>query len=160
VRQAAAHEGLSVEMSVLQPGSRTLVIDRVFDAPPELVRQAWTEREHAVHWWGRTRSRHRSSRWICARAARGVRSFAPDGAEYPQHGIVREVVAPVRLVFTLIWDSAPQEEHLVTITFAARGKRTAMHFTKGPFTHDASQRGEESGWNQSLDRLAAYVAAG
>ncbi len=31
---------------------RTLVIERVFDAPRALVFKAWTEPERLVRWWG------------------------------------------------------------------------------------------------------------
>ena len=31
---------------------RTLFIDRIFDAPREVVFKAWTDPEHMVHWWG------------------------------------------------------------------------------------------------------------
>lgn len=33
-------------------GTQTLVIERVFDAPRELVWKVWTEPEHAMKWWG------------------------------------------------------------------------------------------------------------
>ena len=31
---------------------RVIVITRVFDAPREMVFEAWTKPEHLVHWWG------------------------------------------------------------------------------------------------------------
>ena len=31
---------------------RTLVIERVFDAPPGLLFQVWTKPEHVIQWWG------------------------------------------------------------------------------------------------------------
>jgi uncharacterized protein YndB with AHSA1/START domain len=31
---------------------REIVISRVFDAPRELVWEAWTDPKHVVHWWG------------------------------------------------------------------------------------------------------------
>ena len=35
-----------------QPGERTLVITRVFDAPRALVFRAWTDPKHVARWWG------------------------------------------------------------------------------------------------------------
>jgi uncharacterized protein YndB with AHSA1/START domain len=35
-----------------EPSEQELVITRVFDAPRELLFEAWTEPEHFVRWWG------------------------------------------------------------------------------------------------------------
>ena len=35
-----------------ETAEREIVITRVFDAPRELVWQAWTDPEHVVRWWG------------------------------------------------------------------------------------------------------------
>ena len=34
------------------PGSDKLIFTRVFDAPRELVFEAWTRPEHLARWWG------------------------------------------------------------------------------------------------------------
>ena len=36
----------------LQVAERELVIERIFDAPVDLVWQAWTDPEHIKRWWG------------------------------------------------------------------------------------------------------------
>ena len=38
--------------TVAKPLERQLTLTRVFDAPRELVFQAWTEPEHLKQWWG------------------------------------------------------------------------------------------------------------
>jgi uncharacterized protein YndB with AHSA1/START domain len=35
-----------------ESAERVLVIERIFDAPRELVFEAWTDPEHLAHWWG------------------------------------------------------------------------------------------------------------
>jgi len=35
-----------------ETAERVLIIKRIFDAPRELVFEAWTDPEHLVHWWG------------------------------------------------------------------------------------------------------------
>ncbi len=35
-----------------EASDRELVVMRVFDAPRSLVLEAWTTREHLIHWWG------------------------------------------------------------------------------------------------------------
>jgi uncharacterized protein YndB with AHSA1/START domain len=37
---------------IVVPAERVLVITRVFDAPRELVFEAWTDPKHAINWWG------------------------------------------------------------------------------------------------------------
>lgn len=34
-----------------QPGSKTIVLARTFDAPPSAVFEAWTKAEEVAHWW-------------------------------------------------------------------------------------------------------------
>ncbi len=54
---------------VTEPADRVLVITRVFDAPRELVFNAWTRPEHMARWFGPRGFTSRSSSMICAPAA-------------------------------------------------------------------------------------------
>ncbi|HZA25330.1 MAG TPA: SRPBCC domain-containing protein, partial [Dehalococcoidia bacterium] len=36
----------------VEPAERELVIERIFDAPRELVFKAWTEPDRMMRWWG------------------------------------------------------------------------------------------------------------
>jgi uncharacterized protein YndB with AHSA1/START domain len=63
--------------------ARTIVTTRVFDAPRELVFEAWTNPKHLVQWWGP----HGFTTTIRAIDARpgGVWRFVmhgPDGVDY------------------------------------------------------------------------------
>jgi uncharacterized protein YndB with AHSA1/START domain len=147
-------------------GSRTeqreqLVITRVFDAPRDLVWQAWTAREHAVQWWGPKGFTARILEWADhpGGAWRAVMR-SPTGEEYPQHGVMKELTPPEHLAFTLIWDhDGPASEMLVSVTLTARGDKTEMVFRKGPFRSEPQRQGEEGGWNEAFDRLEAHVTA-
>jgi uncharacterized protein YndB with AHSA1/START domain len=80
---------------------RELVIERVFDAPPELVFQAWTQPAHLARWWGPKGFTNP----VCevdlrVGGAWRIVMRAPNGVEYPGGGIYREIVVPERLVFT------------------------------------------------------------
>jgi uncharacterized protein YndB with AHSA1/START domain len=139
--------------------SRELVITRLLDAPRELVWEVCTQPEHCRHWWGPKdfsvpvieMDVRVGGRWRAV-----LRS--PEGQEYPQHGVCRELVPPERLAFTLIWDNdGPESEMLCTFTFRDRGGKTEMTFRKGPFTSAESQQGELEGWNECFDRLGSYV---
>jgi len=134
-----------------------LVITRVFDAPRELVWQAWNDPEHA-------------KRWGPAGFTTPVREFdarpgglwravmvSPDGVEYRQHGVVHEVVPPERLSFSFIWDAEPDEEMFVEVTFAEQGARTRMTFRQTGFSSVGSRDGHEGGWTEAFDALATVV---
>ena len=136
----------------------TLVIKRTFDAPRDLVWKAWAEVEHAKRWWGPkgftapvvelgTRP---GDKWR-------AKMVSPDGKEYWQHGVLREIVPPERLSYTFIWDEHPDEQMLVTVTFAERAGKTEMVFRQEGFKSVEERDGHDDGWNESLDRLSAYL---
>jgi uncharacterized protein YndB with AHSA1/START domain len=143
------------------PPGRELVIARVFDAPRELVWKVCTEREHALHWWG-PKDFTVPELEMDARPGGKWRAVlrSPDGKDYPQHGVLKELVPPERLVFTLIWDEdGPESEMLCSFTFVDRGGKTEMTFRKGPFKSVESYDGEQEGWNECFDRLEDYVTS-
>jgi len=39
-------------LKVSTPSDREIVVTRAFDAPRDLVFEAWTKPEHVRHWWG------------------------------------------------------------------------------------------------------------
>ena len=89
---------------------------------------------------------------------------APDRAIYPMQGVIRELVAPERLVFTNIAvDAAGRHllEGLTTVTFADEqgGTRLTMH-TRAVAVAElaiAYLQGMEMGWTGSIDKLEAFV---
>jgi uncharacterized protein YndB with AHSA1/START domain len=137
---------------------RTLVIKRTFDAPRELVWKAWTDVKHAKQWWGPKGftaplvelDNREGGPWR-------ARMRSPDGKDYWQHGVTREIVPPERLSFTFIWDEHPEEEMLVTVTLVERGGMTEMTFRQEGFKSVEERDGHAGGWNESFDRLVAFL---
>jgi len=141
---------------------RELVITRVFDAPRELVFQAWTDPKHVMSWWGPkdftmtswTMDLRPGGAWRgCIRSSKGL--------DYWSQGVYREIVPPERLVFTFAWDgehNQPTTETLVTITFADSGGKTKFTFRQTPFTTVEDRDSHEEGWSESFERLAAHIA--
>jgi uncharacterized protein YndB with AHSA1/START domain len=145
---------------------RELTITRVFDAPRRLVFKAWTDADHLAQWWGPAGFTNP----VCAFDARvggalRIDMRSPDGMIYPMTGVILEIVAPERLVFTNIAvDAAGAHllEGVTTVTFADEGGKTrlALHTRAVAVTEDAVSylQGMEIGWTQSIDRLEALVA--
>src|ERR1700722_9157906 len=139
---------------------RELVIDRVFDAPPEIVFKVWTEPAHLARWWGPKGFTNP----VCevdprVGGAWRIVMRAPNGAEYPCGGVYREIVKPERLAFpnvALDKEGKPIIDGFTTVTFAEHGGKTKLTLrTRGvALVSYAAQmlEGMEAGWTQSLER--------
>lgn len=138
-----------------------LVIERTFDAPRDLVFQAWTDKEHMVKWWGpagftiplceidfREGGRYRA----CMRE--------PDGTDHIITGVYQEINAPEKLVFTWAWeeDGVPGHEMLVSVDFAADGDKTHLTLTHTGFENEESREGHNQGWCSSFECLTEILA--
>lgn len=147
---------------------RELTLTRVFDAPRELVFEAWTHPEHMAVWWGP----RQFTNPVCELDVRPGGAWrivmrGPDGMEVAAHGIYREVIPPSRLVFTnnaSTTDGTPLLEGLTTVVFdEAPGGKTKLTLNTRvtglvPFAPQMLA-GMETGWNMSLDRLAEALPA-
>jgi uncharacterized protein YndB with AHSA1/START domain len=146
---------------------RELTLTRVFDAPRELVFQAWTDPAHLTRWWG-PRGFTAPSCDVDLRVGgtwRIVMRF-PDGSnQHTMEAVYREVAPPERLSFTnvaLDKDGQRLLEGITTITLedlAGKTKLTMHTRMKGlvPYA-DRMLKGMEPGWIQTLDRLAEELS--
>jgi uncharacterized protein YndB with AHSA1/START domain len=155
-------------MNAAQSPQRELVIDRVFDAPRELVFQTWTDPKHLAQWWGPKGFTNP----VCELDLRPggairIHMQGPDGAIYPMRGVFHEITAPERLVFTstAFDDEAgnPQLEVRNVVTFVEDGGKTHLRvqaiIVKATPETDPALAGMEPGWNQSLDKLVDHLSA-
>lgn len=141
-----------------------LVFTRVFDAPPELVFEAWTNPKHVAQWWGPrgfTNTIHEMD--VRPGGVWRLVMHGPDGVDYHNKIVFLEVVKPERLVYK--HQAEPGYEPVdfeVTVTFAKRGNKTEL--TMRMVFPSAEQRdyvvkkhGAIEGANQTLDRLAGHL---
>jgi uncharacterized protein YndB with AHSA1/START domain len=85
----------------VENADREIFLSRDFSAPRELVWEAWTNPEHVVHWWG-PRGFTTTVEKMDVRPG-GVWKHVmhgPDGANYPNKSVFKEVVKPERIVFS------------------------------------------------------------
>jgi uncharacterized protein YndB with AHSA1/START domain len=142
---------------------RDLVITRVFDAPRELVFQAWVDPAQFARWWGPEGFSAPVAELdaVPGGAWRSCIRRAADGLDIWSSGIYREIVPPERLVFTFAWDregGGRGHETLVTVTFAEQqGGKTRMTFRQAVFESVEQRDGHQGGWNSAFDRLAEHV---
>jgi uncharacterized protein YndB with AHSA1/START domain len=151
-----------------------LVVERVFDAPRELVWKAWTEPEAVMRWWGPkgfTSPACQIDLRVGGRYLWCMRSR--EGQEYWSTGVYRELVQPERLVCTNSFADAegnpvpashygiPEdfpEETLTTLTFEELGGKTKLTLRTEGMPAGEAQANANTGWNQAFDKLAAYLA--
>lgn len=138
---------------------REIVTTRVFDARRELVYEAWTDPRHLAQWWG-------PNGFTSTIQEMDVRPggiwrmimHGPDGVDYPNESVFREVVKPERLVYSHL---APRFE--VTVTFEEQGGKTLLTMRMVFETATERERvvkvfGAIEGAKQTLGRLAEFVA--
>jgi uncharacterized protein YndB with AHSA1/START domain len=151
-----------------QYGEGFVTLTRVFDAPRELVWQAWTDPKHMAQWFG-PRGFTSSVPELDVRVGGALRivMHGADGNDYPMKGVFREVTPPERLVFSNI---AVDEDgnHLLegetTVILEVQGGKTRLTlktYAKGMVPMAPQMlAGMEAGWSQSLDKLGELVAKG
>jgi uncharacterized protein YndB with AHSA1/START domain len=146
------------------------LLTRVFDAPRNLVWEAWTQPEHIAQWWGPAGFSTRVEE-LDLRAGGRWRyvMIGPDGAEYPSRGVFRAVVPAERIATTDDFDEAfelPDGGELprgivVTCVFEDLGTRTRLTLSiVHPNVEERrkhAEMGVVEGWRSSFDCLAEHL---
>lgn len=156
-----------------QVGERELVIERIFDAPRELVWRVWTEPEHVMRWWGPAGFTAPSCTIDLRVGGRYLYCMrSPDGQDYWSTGVFQELVPFERIVATDSFADAegnvvpasyydmPEDlslEFTITVTFEDLGDQTRMTLRHVGMS-DAHAGDASGGWNESFDKLAALLA--
>lgn len=157
-------EKSSGTLVITLPSDREIAMSRVFDAPRDLVFEAWSKPEHVKNWWGM----RGSTMIVCEMDFRpgGAWRYVlleADGQEFPFRGVYREIVRPELLSYTFIYDVEPYSKHeaIETIIFNEEDGRTTLICTTIYDSVEARDgilnSGMEEGANQIYDRLAEYL---
>ncbi len=176
----------SMENSPARPSSAAqdhdLVITRIFNAPRELVWQAWTEPEYYKRWFGPknyTIPHCTIDLRVGGRYHYCMRS--PEGQDFWAGGVYQEISAPQRLVMTDTFadeqghpvpasqygmDADFPDELLIEVTIEpvpnAGGNGAGHNRTQMTLRHRGLPAGNDremttAGWNESFDKLAAAL---
>lgn len=144
------------------PSDREIAMTRTFDAPRELVWEAFTNPEHIPHWFG-----YRD--WtlpVCDVDLRPGGRWryvmrGPDGQEVGLGGEYREVVRPELLVSTESFDDYPGDS-VNTLTLVEEGGRTTLRCVS---VYDSEETrdgvlasGMQDGAAVTYERLAEVVS--
>jgi uncharacterized protein YndB with AHSA1/START domain len=164
---------MSNDNSTQTTKKRDLVVTRVFDAPIELVWQAWIDPKHVMRWWGpngftsptcKMDFREGGTSLVCIRS--------PQGQDLYNTWTYRKIVPMQLIEFILDWadkdgnridpvklglptDMPRDVRHVVT--FEAVGNKTEMTVTEYGYTSDQIFDLSLAGLNQCLDKMAASL---
>jgi len=149
----------------MESEKREIVISRVFDAPRELGWEVWTDPNHVAKWWGPngfTTTIHEmdvrpGGKWHHT-------MHGPDGTDYPNKSIFKEVVKPERIVFSHGGGEkgGPGANFVATWTFEEQDGKTTVTMRALFRTAEARDQVVKhynaiEGGKQTLGRLAVYL---
>jgi uncharacterized protein YndB with AHSA1/START domain len=150
---------------IAEPGKQEMLITREFDAPSELVFQAFTNPELYVQWLGPRRltmtletfEPRKGGKWRYIQKDQS-------GNEFGFHGVYHEVIAPQCIINTFEFEGLPQMQHvaLETLIFevlpGGRTRLTAHSVFQSVSDRDgALQSGMGEGIIDSYERLAELL---
>ncbi|MBS1547145.1 MAG: SRPBCC domain-containing protein [Bacteroidetes bacterium] len=152
--------------NVRTPAANELRITRMFNAPRELVWQAWTTPAMLVHWFG-------CAAFSTIDAVADVREGghwrvvmrAPNGTDYPAYGTYTAVRPIDHLAFTHQWEKQVVEVNpanhrtQVTVDLYEEGAKTRLEFRQTGLVSKASRDSHIGGWCDSMDALAEVLSA-
>jgi uncharacterized protein YndB with AHSA1/START domain len=143
---------------------RELAYVRIYDAPRELVFEAWTNPKHLVKWWG-PNGFTITTRSIDVRPG-GVWRFVmhgPDGRDYENRITYEEIVKPERLVYSHGGgDDVEPVQFQTTVIFENQEGKTkltmrAIFPTAAERDRVVKEYGAIEGAHQHLARLAEHL---
>lgn len=142
-------------------------LTREFDAPGNMVFDAWTDAEKIRQWWGpngfTTTTKKMDFKvggeWIFI-------MHGPDGTDYPNHIVYKKIVEPEYLEYDHYGDkNAEEKPHFkTTVKFIDKGEKTKvnmrMEFPTAEARNEAAEFGAVEGGNQTLNRLEKFLTRG
>ena len=83
----------------------------------------------------------------------------PEGDAFALVGEFQAVQPPERLAFGFVWEQPDPDDvdMLAELSFEDRGEATRVTVRQRPFRTKARQELHRDGWNETLDKLAAWL---
>lgn len=139
---------------------REITISRKLNAPVDLVWEAWTKPEHIANWWGPNGFTNTISKMdMTAGGEWDLVMHGPDGTDYKNKSIFREVVLHKKIVYEHV--SAPK--FISTISFEEQGEQTHLTWhmlfeSVEEFIQVVKTFKADEGLKQNVEKLEVYLA--
>jgi uncharacterized protein YndB with AHSA1/START domain len=149
------NQGTSMDFTMNDDATRDIVNQRVVDSPREKVFRAFSDPALLATWWGPdgfTNTIHEfdlrpGGKWR-------LTMHGPNGADYENESVFREVVAPERVAFTHL---EPIHRFDMTMTFEEQNNQTSLTWRMRFDSADECAKVRpfiEAANEQNFDRLA------
>lgn len=140
--------------------ARSITATRVFDAPRERVFELWSDSKHLANWWGPRGFTITTEKFdFKPGGAWRFVMHGPDGRDYQNHIIYREIVRPDHIAYSHV--TGPNFEAMATFVERSGKTEVTMRMTfESAELRDrvAKEFGAIEGLHQTLDRLGEAVA--
>jgi uncharacterized protein YndB with AHSA1/START domain len=111
---------------VTLPTDDQIRISREYDAPRHLVYKAWTTPELVRRWWSGERGEMTTVEIDLRVGGRWRYVMATDSGEVAFHGEYREIIPGERIVYTEVFEGAPEAQAVTTVTFTEAAGTTTL----------------------------------
>jgi len=141
--------------------NRTLSLEKIFDAPIELVWEAWTSSEHIVKWWAPpgmdlTVIEHNfkvDGKWKYT-------MLMPNGTEFISEGIYKEIIEMEKIVtsadFKPMTENVELHAYFEKIDDQTKFTFNVIHETE-EYCKQQEKMGFYNGWGSAFERLQLLV---
>lgn len=148
---------------IAEPGSQTVLVSRIYDAPRERLFKLFTDPALIPEWWGPKAMTTTVDRMnVRAGGKWRIVQRDADGNEFAFKGVYHDVSRPERVVNTFELEGEPGHVMLETVTFEEMGDKTKatdrVVFQSVEDRDAAVQSGMESGAVESMERMADLIA--
>src|SRR6266849_4624648 len=145
-------------MNAQTVGEQEITIERVFNAPLDLVWSVWSDPEHLKNWWGpfgftntfEEFEFHTGGNWRFV-------MHGSNGVAFPNHNLFVEIQRPNLLVI----DHLENPRFRMTVTFEELGEQTRILFRQAFESVEAFEAVKPyaiPGGQQTFDKLADYLS--
>jgi uncharacterized protein YndB with AHSA1/START domain len=162
--------GMGAQIERREDSTGCINVTRVFDAPPELVWDLWTDPNQYMCWWGPKDFTSPYAKFDLHVGGKYLSCMrGPDGKEYWDTGTYEEIIEPRRIVYTDTFadengNEVPPSyygmrgdkpiEMAVEVTLENFGGKTRMMVEHCGLPEGEMLDQAREGWNQSFDKLA------
>lgn len=164
-----------IQNEITQPDTTTqqVYITRLFDAPRDLVFEAWTSAKHLEKWYAPNGCSIKILKFDLSENGMFLHTIqTPDNFTCTCKGVFLEIVRPEKIVYTLGFSDEEgnsmrsseidkhsdwPDETTVTVIFEDVQGKTRVHLHQSVSESLAKQTGAYPSWLQMLDRLENEV---
>ncbi len=147
-------------MSITDSTDRELIVEKLLDAPIDLVWDAWTNPDHIKNWWGPEGFKNTIHKMEPKPGGEWqLVMHGPDGKDYKNRSVFKEIIKHKRIVF----DHVSGPKYAATISFTPQGNKTQLHWkmvfeTAEQFEQVVKVFRADEGLRQNVIKLAQYLA--